>query len=45
MVIGLTFNNSTGAIDLFCEGEAYHLVGERHLGEAELFVGSAVDGW
>ena len=45
MVVGLPFNYCARAINLLGEGEAYHLVGERHLGKAELFVGTAVDGW
>ena len=45
VVVGLTFYYSTRAIDLLGEGEANHLVGESHLGEAELFVGTLVDGW
>ena len=44
VVIRFTFNNSTRAIDLLGEGEPYHLMGESHLGEAELFVSSAIDG-
>ena len=43
MVVGLPFNNSTRAINLLGKGEAYHLMGESHLGEAELFVGTTVD--
>ena len=43
VVIRFTFNNSTRAIDLLGEGEPYHLMGESHLGEAELFVGTTVD--
>ena len=44
MVVGLTFDDGAGAIDLLGEGEAYHLVGEGHLRETELFVGTAVNG-
>ena len=29
-MVGFTFNNSTGAIDLFGKGETYHLVGKSH---------------
>ena len=34
MMIGLAFDNGAGSVNLLGKGEAYHLMGERHLGEA-----------
>ena len=31
MMVRFTFDDGTGTVDLFGEGEAYHLVGEGHL--------------
>ncbi len=31
MMVWFTFDDGTGTVDLFGEGEAYHLVGEGHL--------------
>ena len=45
MMIGLAFDDGAGAVDLFGEDQADHLVGEGHLGEGQLFVGSGIDGW
>ena len=44
VVIGLAFDDGAGAVDLFGEDKAYHLVGEGHLREGELFVGAGIDG-
>ena len=33
VVVGLAFDDGAGAIDLFCEDEADHLVREGELGE------------
>ena len=32
-MIRLAFDDGTGTVDLFGEGEAYHLMRECHLGE------------
>ena len=44
MVVGFTFYNSACAIERLGEDEAHHLVGEGHLGEGYLLVGTAVYG-
>ena len=42
-MVGLSFDDSAGTIDLLGKSEADHLVGERHLGERQLFVGSGIN--
>ena len=44
VVVGLAFDNGAGAVDLFGEDEADHLVGEGEAGEGELLVGAGIDG-
>ena len=44
VVIRLTFNNSTGAIDLLGEDESDHLVRERHPRERNFLIGTLVQG-
>ena len=45
MVVGFAFEDGHGAIALLHEEEAHHLMGERHLGERNLFFGQRVDFW
>ena len=44
MVIRFTLDDGTGTIESLGEDEAHHLVGESHLGEGNLLVGTAIDG-
>ena len=44
MVIRFTLDDSTCTIEGLGEDEAHHLVGESHLGEGNLLVGTAIDG-
>ena len=44
VVVGLAFDDGAGAVDLFGEDEADHLVGKSEAGEGELLVGSGIDG-
>ena len=44
VVVGLAFDDGAGAVNLFGEDEADHLVGEGEAGEGELLVGSGIDG-
>ena len=44
MVIGFALDDGAGAVDLFGEDQADHLVGEGHLGEGQLLVGPCIDG-
>ena len=44
VVVGFAFDDGAGAVDLFGENEADHLVGEGELREGELFVGAGIDG-
>lgn len=43
VVVGFVVEDGHGAVDLFDEEEADHLVGEGHFGEGEFFVGAFVD--
>ena len=44
VVIRFTLDDSTCTIEGLGEDEAHHLVGESHLGEGNLLVGTAIDG-
>lgn len=44
MMILFTFDDGKGAVELFDEYHSYHLMGEGHLRERQLFVGSVVYG-
>ncbi len=44
MVILLALEDGAGAVELFDEDEADHLMRERHLGERDLVVGALIDG-
>ena len=39
VVVGFAFEDGEGAVELFGEEEAYHLVGEGHLGDGLLLLG------
>lgn len=43
MVVGFAADDGTGSIDLLREHEADHLMGEGHLREGQLFVGTGID--
>ena len=43
VVVGLSFDDGAGAVQLFNENHPHHLVGECHLGERELFVATLID--
>ena len=43
MVVGLTFYNSTGAINLLSENESDHLVGEGHWRQANALISTLID--
>ena len=43
-MVGFTFYYRTCPINLLCEDEANHLMGEGHLREGYLFVGTLVNG-
>ena len=42
VVVGFAFEDGEGAVELFGEEEAYHLVGEGHLGDGKTAVGGFV---
>ena len=42
-MIRLAAKNGHGAVELFGEDEAYHLMGEGHRGERNLLTGAVVD--
>ena len=44
MVVGEVTQDGEGAVVLFDEDEAHHLVGEGHAGEGEAGVGGVIDG-
>ena len=44
MVIRFALDDGASTIERLGEDEAHHLVGEGHLGEGNLLVGSAIDG-
>ena len=44
-MVFLAFEDGESAIELFCEKETDHLVGESHGGERQLVVGCSVDRW
>ena len=43
VVVGFVVENGEGTVELLCEDEADHLVGEGHRGKGELLVGSCID--
>ena len=43
VVVGFALDDGAGAVDLFCECEANHLVREGHSRERELLVGALID--
>lgn len=42
-MIGFSVEDGHGSVDLLCEEHAYHLVGECHSAEADLFVSTLVN--
>ena len=43
VMVGFSFDNGAGTIDLLGTGEADHLVGKRHFRKRYLIVGSCID--
>ncbi len=43
MVVGFTSEDGHGAVELLSEDQAYHLMGEGHLGEGYFLAGAVVD--